>query len=59
MTPPLSIYEDILVEDNGEEEEIEGAIIEDIPIPNTAPRQIETIFGRKIKLKNQDDSFTI
>ena len=47
-TSPSSIDEDVIVEDNGEEEEIEEAIIEDIPIPNTAPRQILTRLGKKI-----------
>ena len=47
-TSPSSIDEDVIVEYNGEEEEIEEAIIEYIPIPNTAPRQIETRLGKKI-----------
>ena len=56
-TPPLSIDEDVVVEDNGEEKEIEEGIIEDIPMPNPEPRQVETRLGRKIKFRNHDDYF--
>ena len=49
-TPPLLIYEDVIVEDSGEEEEI----MEDISMPNTVPKKIETRLGRKIAFRNHD-----